>query len=127
MSKVKTNTIENVAATKSFTVDEVRAMLDGGSIGVGQTWTDVTASRSKDTDFTNNSGKPIFISVSANNVGAGVTMEIIIDGISLGRARSIDDVSTSLAVATAIIPNASVYHVKVEESPADIVAWSELR
>ena len=52
MSKCKVNSIENVSGTATFTVDEVRAMLDAGSIGVGQTWQDVTGSRVVGTTYT---------------------------------------------------------------------------
>jgi len=37
--------------------------IDAG-IGVGQTWTDVTSSRAKTTEYQNTTGKPIMISVS---------------------------------------------------------------
>ena len=36
--------------------------IDAG-IGVGQTWTDVTSSRAKDTEYQNTTGKPIMLSL----------------------------------------------------------------
>ena len=60
MSKIKCNTLENVAGTKSILVDDI---VNGG-IGVNQVWVDETANRVVGTTYTNTTGKPIMIWVT---------------------------------------------------------------
>ena len=52
-------------------------------VGVNQTWTDVTASRSAGTTYTNSTGKPITVSVSCPASGTGGTINFNIKHIHL--------------------------------------------
>jgi hypothetical protein len=93
------------------------------SVGVGQTWQDVTASRAKDTVYQNTTGKPIqtaiqgrgqsgILSVSHDNVawiGVGQTA-----GLTNGYQSNID----------IIVPNGYYYRLAGTDS---IARWVELR
>lgn len=108
MSKINANTIENVAGTKSVSVD---VLADGG-IGVNQTWQDLTASRASGVTYTNSTGKPIYLRIGSSQAG-----NIIIDGITTGSTSSSASSTTS-----ALIPNGSTYLRNGIFSN-----WSELR
>jgi hypothetical protein len=107
------------------------------AIGVGQTWTDVTASRAIGTTYTNSTGKPIFVSVTCNyssgTQGAGYGISISIGGTVFIK-RSTGDYynSTSLSVngaygADFIVPAGATYAVNNLVTTSAIIIWSELR
>lgn len=56
------------------------------SLGVGQSWQDVTASRSLSTLYTNNSGKPIQLMVAVTNAQLQVNGQVMYQGSMLGTA-----------------------------------------
>lgn len=84
-------------------------------LGVGQTWQNV--SRSLGSTYTNNTGRPIQISIFASG-SSGSALALIIDGIELLRTNQ----SASLHV-TAVIPNGSSYTM----TAAGLGSWKELR
>ncbi len=89
------------------------------SLGVGQTWQDLTASRSDSTNYTNTTGKPISISVLESTSNA--THSITVDGIVV--SRWVDGGGfAGQATTSAIIPDGSTYsHV------GGFDFWLELR
>jgi hypothetical protein len=97
------------------------------NIGVGQTWQNVTSSRSAGTTYTNSTGKPIFISVSGSGAPNNGAMSMTIDGVGLGRQgfQSIAS-GTSNATMSAIVPNSSTYRVD-NFSGWSLNSWAELR
>lgn len=87
-------------------------------IGVGQAWTDVTASRSPGVLYTNNTGKPIQVGIYVSYVHTSThAWWIEIDGVS---------VTSSVGGANAIIPTGSTYKLSLFSS-ATLVKWMELR
>jgi hypothetical protein len=104
--------------------------LSNKMIGVGQTWQDVSSSRETNTDYTNSTGKPIFVEVSDKNV-VNNGLEMTCDGITVGYF-SFDAGNTNASIG-AIIPNNSVYKVYKLNSSGDrmttvqAMQWSELR
>ena len=96
-------------------------------LGWGQTWQDVKASRVSGTDYTNTTGRPIYVSVSAywGNVTAAITM--VIDGITVAKQSNNPDSSDlSLSVA-GIVPDGSTYSVTLTPTGYTVTAWAELR
>ena len=83
--------------------------------GVGQTWQNV--SRSLGSTYTNNTGRPIQISIFASG-SSGSALALIIDGLELLRTNQ----SATIHV-TAVIPNGSSYTM----TGAILSNWSELR
>lgn len=93
-----------------------------GSIGVGQTWTNVTGSRALSTTYTNSTGKPIqlYIVCTAGNAnGAYIT----ISGTSPSQVYT--NVAGGRAALFAIIPNGITY--ALGDASATIQSWWELR
>jgi hypothetical protein len=82
------------------------------AIGVGQTWQDVTASRSTGTTYTNSTGRPIQVNVVMGTyTDAAVYMTLTVDGLPVakygyGRAGA---GSNGNGICTAIIPAGSTY------------------
>lgn len=86
-------------------------------LGVGQTWTDVTSSRSASTQYTNNTGQPIVVCV---NDGGG-QMDVLVDGTKIADSfSSAGGVATSITV---IVPDGSTYELQGSFSNG----WFELR
>lgn len=93
----------------------------GQVIGVGQTWQDVTGSRSYGVTYTNNTGKPIMFSIPTGS-GVGI-VELFVDSMRVGFSMVTSGI---LATCSAIVPNGSTYRATViSGNPA--VVWTELR
>lgn len=109
-------------ANKKY-VDDASA---GGDIGVGQTWQDLTASRSSGVTYTNTTGKPIMVMVRAYRLGnAYVRAQLSVDGVVVGLNRNYMPYSDGniYASAIAIVPDGSTYIASTEGT----MYWSELR
>ena len=92
-------------------------VLNDMMLGVGQTWQNVLSVRSINTDYINNTGRPIQVSIWQ---GADTGPSLIVDGVTVA---SIDGTSGSVGVqATAIVPSGSTYRVT-----ALVNGWAELR
>ena len=87
------------------------------TLGWGQTWQDVTASRSSGVIYTNTTGKPIYVIVVPNTL-SGYTIEID----SSIRSR-ITMVSGNYIPASFIVPNGSTYKI----NGSTFFCWNELR
>lgn len=86
------------------------------TIGIGQSWQDVTSSRALATTYTNNTGKPIQLFVTGNfDSGA-----LILNGLTL----SFND-GAAFSFINVIIPNEHTY--RINGSSTSITSWAELR
>lgn len=74
-----------------------------------QTWQDMSSSRALSTTYTNDTGKPIMVSVGTISNNVMVPCVITVDGINCG--------------GTVIVPNGSSYAVNI----GTFTLWSELR
>ncbi len=88
-------------------------------IGVGQTWTDVKASRSAGTTYTNSTGRPIQVVVTVQ--ASPATSTFYINGTDVA---SIGGDYNNTSPFSFIIPDGSTYKVA---SSYGIVYWYELR
>lgn len=83
-------------------------------LGVGQSWTDVSGSRSLGTTYTNSTGKPIAVSWTST---AGYNPAVTVSGVT---------VVTSVAYLVSaffIVPNGATYSISSSSS----YVWCELR
>jgi hypothetical protein len=95
-------------------------------IGVGQTWQDVSGSRSDGVTYTNSTGKPIFVSVTSTDApGNNTGLTLFVNGSIIAETLSNASV-TPRSNITAIIPNGSTYEVAIHESD-NLERWWELR
>lgn len=93
---------------------------DTQALGQNQTYQDVTASRVVNTDYTNTTGRPIFVSVNAG--GAQRSLALIVDGITVSASGVDGSLSNNGNDVQGIIPPGSIYRVNNTFS-----TWIELR
>jgi hypothetical protein len=119
-----------------------KCAADNASIGVGQTWQDVKSSRAirrlsgETTSYTNDTGKPIMVSVSIYSGSSGnrCQSQIIIDGVGGIDLNLVNNASgAAVCSSTAIVPPGSTYAASGEMTPAatateaSLHRWVELR
>lgn len=109
------NTLTSVSTSQAATAAQAKVLGDR-DFGVGQTWQDVTLSRSLDITYTNNTGKPIQIFI---NLNFGQTGFFVLNGTPL----QITDFDGASFISLTI-PNTNTYRVS---SPADVIRWLEMR
>ena len=90
-------------------------------IGVGQTWQNVTGSRSFGTTYTNATGRPISVSVSAT-IGTGGQMNISVDGVAICQDTAAN--AEQRTQAAVVLPG-STYVVSL--TAGSLTFWRELR
>ena len=95
-------------------------------IGVGQTWQDVTASRTAGITYTNTTGKPILVVIGVY-FGAGTRSQINVDGISLGDSGHGVTGGAIRSTLCAIVPPNKTYSVQLLAGAFSGYNWSELR
>lgn len=118
--KANTSDVNTLLSLKANTADLKE-------IGVGQTWQDVTASRTQGVTYTNTTGKPIFVEVYSIMTVANVGWCIQVDGFFRGGQRTDVWAGNSKNTVMAIVPNNSTYSVVVSAGSITINTWSELR
>ena len=94
------------------------------SVGYGQTWQDMTASRATGVNYTNTAGKPIFIAVRTQSSVASGTTSIIVDGLPM-QVGYWPTAYAPIGTLYMVIPSGSVYSVSV--SGMYLNNWWELR
>lgn len=100
-------------------------------IGVNQTWQSYSSSRSPGTNYTNDTGRPIMVSVTANNSGIATLGSITatVSGVVVGRVSTGDDEGaqavSALGCLTFIVPDGATY--SIANTASTIQYWAELR
>ena len=99
------------------------------SLGVGQTWTDVTSSRALGTTYTNSTGKPIQLGVTIQFPSASnAVVSYSINGTVIGTLGDNSGSQPSLLLPIQIIiPNGATYAVTTTTGSPSISKWLELR
>ena len=109
-----------------YGVDKVVPDTEVQQVGVNQTWQDVKASRTSGVQETNNTGKPIKITVDALNTGSSnVDIALQIDGVEITKIYYNTSAVGVRANISEIIPSGSTYTVTVAIGAVD--KWFELR
>lgn len=114
-------------ATDAFVTNAVAtgvATAIASGIGYGQSWQDLTVSRVFGTTYTNSTGKPISVNISATSTSAASTFTLTINGVGLlGQGGTTAD---GFCYITAIIPVGATY-VATLTATATLTKWHELR
>jgi len=105
------------------------ATANGFDLGVGQTWQDVTASRSNNVTYTNTTGRPILVSIIVTgSPSTDIRVVLEVDGSEVSSSTGGDAGSlTRRATVTAVIPNGSTYRIGNILITAGTIIWNELR
>ncbi|KAF1016561.1 MAG: hypothetical protein GAK29_04508 [Acinetobacter bereziniae] len=92
-------------------------------LGVGQTWVDMSSSRTRDTVYTNNTGKPIVVTI-AIPTNSGYTANLYCDNQVVSEWMQQSNGNFSLPT---IIPNGSNYKLTTSYGGVPFRWWRELR
>ena len=87
-------------------------------IGTGQTWQDVSGSRSKNVEYTNSTGRAIMVAICSY---AASNIDILCDGVVIGTTSAASERETT----SFIVPPGSTY--KWDSASGTISSWAELR
>lgn len=115
-----TNTTQ--LATTAFVQDSI------SGLGIGQTWQDVSGSRSESTNYTNSTGRPIQVNINSASTTGSPTVTILsitVDGVVAAYCPSYTANTTQGGFASVIVPDGSVYSATI--SNGNIGKWVELR
>lgn len=103
----------------SWVVQELSPM------GVGQTWQDLTGSRTWATTYTNTTGRPIQISINTRDpVSGNLGANLYVSGVKIANFYLS---GASQATVTAIVPPGATYQLTREDTNDTILIWAELR
>lgn len=98
---------------------ESKGTASGLAIGVGQTWQNMLGIRAKGEPYTNNTGRPIMVSVTGHHV-----IELWVSGVRVAHQNTYPYRSGYVASVTGVIPDGAEYRVECNYS---ISLWAELR
>tara|TARA_R110000782_G_scaffold266271_2_gene360573 strand:- start:172 stop:615 length:444 start_codon:yes stop_codon:yes gene_type:complete len=99
--------------------------LPVSGLGVGQTLQNVKSSRTESVNYTNSTGRPIWVYITALVIINGNSITLYVDDVAIGKQSTSDYVS-QYKTLTAIVPNGSTYRFE-QTSTLNITYWSELR
>lgn len=95
---------------------------NANTLGMGQTYQDVTGSRSSGVTYTNTSGRPILVVLSMLTINAAESATILVNGVTI---YSGDLGVSETTPVTFIVPDGMTYSVTVVATA--ITRWMELR
>jgi hypothetical protein len=103
-----------------------------GSLGVGQTWQNVLSSRSLGTTYTNNTGKPIAVSITGEATGGGngsFGLDIVVGGVTIATGTPYAANAGYRDAVFFIVPTGATYSATAGAHLLGTTAvnWSELR
>lgn len=101
-----------------------QALSQVQSVGIGQTWVDMSSTRNTETNYTNTTGRAIMVSVTINSSDSGI--EMLVGGIVVARSGQQGGSGNDINYVQAIIPPNAVYRANRIRGLANIV-WAELR
>ena len=100
--------------------------IASATLGVGQTWQDVTASRVIGSIYLNNTGKPIMVSIScADTNSLSPTVSITVGGVTILSNKYDSGSNFGSFSHSFIVPNGSSYVINCDVSIS--FTWAELR
>lgn len=119
----------NVTATTQSNGDNTTkvattAHVYGMGLGWGQSWQDMTSSRSIGTTYTNTTGKPIMVAIYGTNTGAAQNFTLTVGGVVVAKQQGDTTNGAAASSISAIIPNNTSY---VLTGSRTLNTWAELR
>lgn len=115
---------EDAAVTEKAVSDAIET---NQSIGIGQAWQDVLTQRQLNITYTNTTGRPIMVSITADSNSATANrVALYVGDVRVARFENVNGLATQLC---AIVPDKKTYQLKSEinASIIGIMDWVELR
>ena len=126
------NTLTSTSTTEALTAAQGKVLKDtldtavSSSLGVGQTWQNVTGSRQLGVSYTNNTGKPIFASIDVLGSSSGYDgIRIVVGGTVVSELLNIAE--NQYSQIAFIIPAEQSYSAQQTQATINLRRWSELR
>lgn len=94
------------------------------TIGIGQTWQDMIASRTYATSYQNTTGRSIMVSIVADATSAPSLFQVSTDNSTWVKVSSFVEAGTFYSNVSAVVPSGHYYRMS---SIASISTWAELR
>lgn len=113
-------TVNNAAITPAT----LQSWANAKSLGINQTWQDLTGSRAKDTVYTNSTGRPIQVSVVITQGNSGLT-SLTIGGLSISEGAPV--ALGERYSLQGIVPAGATYSIATLGGVSTLFRWSELR
>ena len=119
------NTLTSTSTTQALTAAQGKVLNDQ-AFGVGQTWQDVSWSRSKDVTYTNTTGKPINVVVTAGYFDLDGGLRAIVGSVTVGELEGQAPSGNGYWEGTLnfTVPHSSTYRI---EGGSHVLRWVELR
>ena len=123
------NTLASTAINQALTAAQGKVLKDtldttlASSFGIGQTYSDVTASRVSGTTYTNSSTRPIMLSITVRDSGGAATLYVN-SSIAI-RLNDLAGGSSGYIQIVAVVPAGQTY--KLDATGNLITFWGELR
>lgn len=109
-------------ATRVVTPDALSASTFAS---IDQSWQDVTASRALSTVYTNNTGRPIMVNITAIYTADGLSVEV--DGVVAAISATGSGTGILYLPMSVVVPNGSTYEAVITSGSPSIFKWTELR
>jgi hypothetical protein len=112
-------------ATRCVTPDNLGATV----LGIGQAWTDVktTPGRAPSTTYTNSTGRPIQIMVSANINTTNQWLVLTVNGSTVALSDGTYAIGALVNISGVVIPAGATYSITASSGVVTIQTWLELR
>ncbi|KXO82648.1 hypothetical protein AYL20_01240 [Acinetobacter venetianus] len=106
-----------------LTPKKLKAYIDSITFGIGQTYQNMTASRNVGTPYTNETKKPIFLSIIVAAATDGVTTSVTVEGKEVGKSSNANQDSQTKTITVIVNPQEE-YQVDGDMSK---ITWWEYR
>ena len=119
------DSLMSTSTTEALTAAQGKVLNDQ-AFGIGQTYSNVTASRAKNVTYTNTTGKAILVNVCATCTDGDGGLTVTVDGVRVGYSSGQQSGGSGnwQNTITFIVPNLMQYVVSGNSA---IVFWVELR
>lgn len=118
------NTVTSTSATQALTAAQGKALNDQ-AFGIGQTYSDVTASRVSGTTYTNSSTRLIMLSIAVRDSGGTAAATLYVNSSIAIRLDDLAGGAAGYVQIVAVVPSGQTY--KLDATGNLITYWGELR
>ena len=118
------NTVTSTSATQALTAAQGKALNDQ-AFGIGQTYSDVTASRVSGTTYTNSSTRLIMLSIAVRDSGGAGAATLYVNSSIAIRLDDLAGGAAGYVQIVAVVPSGQTY--KLDATGNLITFWGELR
>lgn len=128
------NTLTSTDVASALSAAQGKALKDlidtkldiSQALGVGQSWQNLTASRLPNITYTNNTTRPIEVSISLPDTNSQTpTVSIVVGGVTIMSLNYDSGTNFGAQAFTFIVPSSATYRVNLTNGT--VSNWSELR